>query len=143
MTKKTYRTIKQRRLPASGLLVLTIIIVVVILIAVVAAVIASQTAMGMVLDNSDISLSVSVSGNDLLVIVYPGGSADLLCETVLLVAGISEDSYLSRMPVPPGGGFITYSGLARGISGERSVSVRGIFSDGSSHMLFLDSVRFT
>jgi len=96
------------------------------------------------LDDPDVVLHMEVSGGDVIVTIYEGRRVAELYMLVLEIEGVSLPTSMSMMPAPEHGmGVIYFSNICNGITGVRKVGVRGIFTDGSSSLLKLSTIKFT
>ena len=103
---------------------------------------------GYVLDKSledpDVLLHVFVVGNDAIVTIYEGRRVDELVMLSLEIEGVSLPTSISLKPVPNSGtGQVYFTGACEGVTGIRDIAVRGIFSDGRSQLLKMNTMKFT
>jgi len=96
------------------------------------------------LEDPDVVLHMTVSGGDVIVTIYEGRRVNELSMLVLEIGGVSLPSSMSMMPAPLNGvGIVHFSDTCNGITGVRKVGIRGIFTDGSSSLLKLSTIKFT
>jgi hypothetical protein len=96
------------------------------------------------LEDPDVVLHMTVSGGDVIVTIYEGRRVNELNMLVLEIESVSLPSSMSMMPAPEyGTGIVTFSNICNGITGVRKVGIRGIFTDGSSSLLKLNTIKFT
>ncbi len=96
------------------------------------------------LEDPDVVMHVTVSGGDVVVTIYEGRKVNELSMLVLDIEGVSLPTSMSMMPAPENGvGIVYFSNICNGITGVRKVGVRGIFTDGSSTLLKLNTIKFT
>jgi len=103
---------------------------------------------GYVLDKSledpDVLLHVFVVGNDVIVTIYEGRRVDELIMISLEIEGISLPTSVSLKPAPNSGtGQVCFTGACDGVTGLKDIAIRGIFSDGTSQLLKMNTMKFT
>ena len=77
----------------------------------------------------DVGAQVSVVGEDVVVFIACGEDAADLTEVIICIEGVRLSDQEARQAVV--NNTCTFSGAARGVAGERDVSMKGVFSDGS------------
>ena len=77
----------------------------------------------------DVGAEVSVVGEDVVVFIACGEDAADLLEVIICIEGLRLSDEEARQAVV--NNTCTFTGAARGIAGERDVSMKGVFSDGS------------
>jgi len=77
----------------------------------------------------DVGAEVSVVGEDVVVFIACGEDAADLMEVIICIEGVKLSDEEARQSVV--NNTCTFPGAARGISGVRDVSLKGMFSDGS------------
>ncbi len=121
-----------------------IIVLIVLFFAVIIGFFGSDYMIQKSLDDPDVVLHMEVSGGDVIVTIYEGRRVAELYLLVLEIEGVSLPTSMSMMPAPEHGmGVIYFSNICNGITGVRKVGVRGIFTDGSSSLLKLSTIKFT
>lgn len=121
-----------------------IIVLAVFFVAVIAGFFGSDFVVQKSLEDPDVVIHVTVSGGDVIVTIYEGRRVTELSMLVLEIEGISLPTSMSMMPAPVKGvGIVTFSDTCSGITGVRKVGVRGIFTDGGSTLLKLNTIKFT
>lgn len=121
-----------------------IIVFIALFVAVVAGFFGSNYVVQKSLEDQDVVLHVAVSGGDIVVTVYDGRRVDELRMLALEIEGVSLPTSMSMMPAPQmGTGEVCFSNTCMGVTGVRKVGVRGIFTDGSSSLLKLSTIKFT
>ncbi len=96
------------------------------------------------LGDQDVVMHVTVSGGDVVVTIYEGRKVNELSMLVLDIEGVSLPTSMSMMPSPDNGvGIVYFSNICNGITGVRKVGVRGIFTNDSSTLLKLNTIKFT
>lgn len=138
------QSFKKRKQSKAGLIVVIAVVALIVLCGGVAGVVFSTKTVDNVVGESNIFLSVSVTGNDLVVQIYDQGNCRDLQHIILAIdgytmpAGIATKSLTSNFPQT-----VVYSGMAGGITGDRQVSIKGIFMDSSTSTVWIGTVRFT
>ncbi|MDO5845000.1 MAG: hypothetical protein Q4Q53_07650 [Methanocorpusculum sp.] len=119
-----------------------LIAVVLILIGGGAALLASSVGIDQVNRNAEVSVAVTVSGDDLIVKVLNDGRINDLEIIQISISGLDLVNNVAYKNVPKGGGDIVYSKVSYGVTGERSVLIRGYFSDDTNNILLVKTVDF-
>ena len=121
-----------------------IIALIVLVTAVILGFFGSDYVLQKSLEDPDVVMHVTVSGGDVIVTIYEGRRVDELIMLVLDIEGVSLPTSISMMPAPENGaGIVCFSNICNGITGVKKVGVRGIFTDGSSTLLKLNTIKFT
>ena len=121
-----------------------IFVLIVLVTAVILGFFGSDYVVQKSLEDPDVVMHVTVSGGDVIVTIYEGRKVDELIMLVLDIEGVSLPTSISMMPAPENGaGIVCFSNICNGITGVRKVGVRGIFTDGSSTLLKLNTIKFT
>ena len=84
-------------------------------------------------------LNPVISGNDIIVTIYEGKRVDEMVKISVQIEGYSP----VVRDVLKGEKEIKFIGIAMYITGTKSVGVHGMFSDGSSALLKIASLKFT
>ena len=129
-------------------LVMAVILGLVSIIIVGAFAAAALLGTGYVIDKSledpDVLLHVFVVGDDMIVTIYEGRRVDELVMVSLEIEGVSLPTSISLKPAPNSGtGEVHFTGACEGVTGVREIAVRGIFSDGRSQLLKMNTMKFT
>lgn len=96
------------------------------------------------LEDPDVMLNVFVVGNDVVVTIYEGRRVNEMIQLSIEIEGVQLPSSLSVKPAPTTGtGDVRFIGACAGITGMRGIAVRGIFSDGRSQILKMNTIKFT
>jgi hypothetical protein len=103
---------------------------------------------GYIMDKSladpDVLVNVAVRGDDVIVTIYDGRRIDELFMVSVQIEGVDLPNSVSTRHTPAAGkGEVVFKGACAGVTGERDVAVRGIFSDGKTEMLKLSKVKFS
>jgi len=121
-----------------------IIVIIVLFVAVTLGVIGTGHMMHRMLDDPDVVMHVEISGGDVIVTIYEGRRIDDLSMLILEIEGVSIPSSMSTMPAPENGeGIVRFSNICTQITGSREVGVRGVYTDGSSSLLKMSTIKFT
>ncbi|WP_319378715.1 hypothetical protein [uncultured Methanocorpusculum sp.] len=121
-----------------------IIVFIALFIAIVAGFFGSNYVVQKSLEDPDVVLHVAVSGGDLIVTVYEWRRVEELRMLVIEIEGVSLPSSMTMMPAAlTGTGAVYFTNTCVGVTGVRKVGVRGIFTDGSSTLLKLSTIKFT
>ncbi|MDO9523591.1 MAG: hypothetical protein Q7J08_07780 [Methanocorpusculum sp.] len=129
-------------------LIMIVILGIVSLIIVGACAAAVLLGTGYVIDKSledpDVLLHVFVVGNDVIVTIYEGRRIDELVMLSLEIEGVSLPTSASLKPAPNSStGEVYFTGVGEGVTGVRDIAVRGIFSDGKTQLLKMNTMKFT
>ena len=129
-------------------LVMAVILGLVSIIIVGAFAAAALLGTGYVIDKSledpDVLLHVFVVGDDMIVTIYEGRRVDELVMVSLEIEGVSLPTSIALKPAPNSGtGEVHFTGACEGVTGVREIAVRGIFSDGRSQLLKMNTMKFT
>lgn len=141
MSNRKYKTIKNRS--HSSIYALLILLAVVVIAASGGiALLVLNIGVGNVNDNSEVSVAVTISGDDLIVKVLNDGRIDELDVIHLSISGINLVDNIAYKSVPNGGGDIVYNKITYGITGDHQVLIKGYFSDNSENILLVKTVNF-
>ena len=133
---------KEKRLVMIGFL--SILILIILLVCIFAV----MHGIGYIMDKSladpDVLVNVAVRGDDVIVTIYDGRRIDELFMVSVQIEGVDLPNSVSTRHTPAAGkGEVVFKGACAGVTGERDVAVRGIFSDGKTEMLKLSTVKFS
>lgn len=96
------------------------------------------------LEDPDVVMHVAVSGGDVIITIYEGRKVEDLRMICLEIEGVSLPSEHSIHPAPlNGAGVVVFSGVCDGVTGTRTVGIRGVFADGSTMILKRLTIKFT
>ncbi|MDO5843951.1 MAG: hypothetical protein Q4Q53_02245 [Methanocorpusculum sp.] len=143
--KKHYQTIRRKKKSPAGIIFVVIgIFAVILCVGAVGIFMMSQTV-DAVVHSSDIIISVTVSGNDIVVKLYESDEADKLESIELNMEGYSLPPGYSTKSVPLTSypKIITYDSVAFGMHGNMQVSIKGIFKDGTSKIIWMDTLKMS
>ncbi|MDO5844893.1 MAG: hypothetical protein Q4Q53_07095 [Methanocorpusculum sp.] len=143
--KRQYETIKRRKKSPIGLIAIIAAVVCIVIAGACVALFLTSNAVSDVVDSSGVSLTCSVSGNDLIVTIYDTGRADDIEYITIAMEGYTIPPGYSVKSLPSGNypKSIVYEDVATGISGNMQISFRATFKDGTSSIIWMDTVRFT
>ena len=89
-------------------------------------------------------MHVAVSGGDVIITIYEGRKVEDLRMICLEIEGVSLPSEHSIHPAPlNGAGVVVFSGVCDGVTGTRTVGIRGVFADGNTMILKRLTIKFT
>ena len=121
-----------------------IFLLIVLVFAIILGFIGTDHMMHRMLNDPDVVLHVTVSGGDVIVTIYEGRRVNDLSMLILEIEGVPIPSSMSMMPAPENGeGMVCFSNICTGITGVRKVGIRGVFTDGSSSLLKMSTIKFT
>jgi len=96
------------------------------------------------LEDPDVLLHVFVVGNDVVVTIYEGRRVNELVMLSLEIEGVALPVSVSCVPVSTAGtGEVFFRNACAGVTGTRDIAVRGIFSDGGTRLLKMNTMKFT
>lgn len=144
-TKRQYQTIRRKKKSPIGLIVIILIVVLMVAGGAGVALFATANAVTDIVDSSGISLSCSVSGNDIIVTLFDGGRSNDIKAIQMEMQGYTLPPGYSLKQVPDGHfpKTIKYENVASGITGDMAISFRATFNDDTSKVIWMDTVRFT
>lgn len=140
-----YHQRRKRRKSYAGIIaVLFVVITIVIGCGIFALTMVSNTT-GKTVNNAGISINSYVSGNDIAVDILGGGESSNLVSIELILDGYTlppgySVKFTTNKEYPQK---IIYENAAKGIYDNLVVSYKGTFSDGSSKIIWKDTIRFT
>lgn len=129
-------------------MIMVVILAIISLIIIGACAGAALLGTGYVIDKSledpDVLVHVFVVGNDVVVTIYEGRKVDELVMVSLEIEGVSLPTSASLKPAPTSGtGEVYFTGVGEGVTGLRDVAIRGVFADGRTRLLKLNTMKFT
>lgn len=143
-SKKDYSTIRRGRKTSPVLLVMVLAIFAIVVIGIVLGIFIATQTVGSVVGNS-YSMSCSVSSSDVIVDINCCDRSDDIEYITIAIDGINIPTQMALKPVndrtyPR---TVLYENLAVGIYGTKTVSIQATFNDGSSKVVWINSVEFS
>ncbi|MCZ0860701.1 hypothetical protein O0S10_05575 [Methanocorpusculum sp. MG] len=138
-----YRTSSDAR---SGSVVLIILVVICIIVLLVGVGIYALTETVVSLEgDKEVNVQLMLSGNDVVVSIYPEYDASFLTSITLHIDGvvIPADQETRQVSVRNTIAYVTYSGLAKGVTGKHFIMITGRFRDGSETLIYTNKISFT
>lgn len=139
--KRQYETIKRRKKSKSVPILILIIAVVIVGGGALIGVFVAGQAVNNVVENSEVLIGASVSGDDIVVEIFDSPRSSDVVGLTISIEGYSLPQGLSTVPVTDGK--VVYHDMAIGMSGLKQVSFKAQFSDGTSKTVWIDTLRFT
>jgi cytochrome b len=92
-----------------------------------------------------VNVQLMLSGDDVVVSIYPGHDASFLTSITLHIDGvvIPAGQETRRVSVRNMLTYITYSDLAKGVTGQHFIMITGSFQDGSGALIYTNKISFT
>ena len=125
--------------PAMGV----VLVVVVIALLVGSGLFVMNNIMTEVQTSRDVQMNLVLSGNDIIVTTLPGGDAVSLRSITVYIDGSNFLSDADRTRMVSIGVLIVYENIAKGITGNRFVMVKGTFSDSNDEILKQIRIHFS
>ncbi|MDO5844515.1 MAG: hypothetical protein Q4Q53_05170 [Methanocorpusculum sp.] len=143
--KKRYETIKRKKKSPAVLIAIVVFILAAAVIGVIAGFFALSGLVGNIVDSSDILMTCTVSGNDIAVKLMKSEHSDNLVNLEVVLEGyeIPKGYSIKEIPVGDYPKTIIYENIAAGITGVKQVSIRGLFKDGTSKIIWMSSLKMT
>lgn len=140
-----YHSIRKRKKSPVGIIAVVVGVFAVVLVGLLIGFFMMSQTVDAVVHSSDIIISASVSGNDLIVKIYESKEADKLESIELNLEGYSLPPGYSTKAVPATAypKLISYDSVAFGMHGSMQVSIKGIFKDGTSKIIWMDTIKMS
>ncbi|MEA5036814.1 hypothetical protein SDC9_35349 [bioreactor metagenome] len=133
---------KEKRLVMIG--ILSMLILIIVLVCIFSAVFGMEYMINKSLADPDVLVHVTIRGDDVIVTIDEGCRVDELLMLSVQIEGVQLSNSVCTMNVSDvGTGEVVFNGACAGVTGERDIAVRGIFSDGKTEILKLYTVKFT
>lgn len=133
---------KEKRLAMIG--ILSMLILIILLVCIFSAVFGIEYMIDKSLADPDVLVHVTIRGDDVVVTICDGCRIDELLMLSVQIEGVELPNSVSTMNTPVADkGEVVFKGACAGVTGERDIAVRGIFSDGKTEILKLYTVKFT
>jgi len=114
-------------------IILIALVILIVFAAAVTGLFSSKIVMQNPFLTKDVQTAVSVSGDDVVIFISGGNDAADLREIIISISGVQLTEDQARQQVYSN--TCTFPGVAGGISGNRDMSIKGVFSDGVTSTL--------
>lgn len=129
-----------------GSVVIVILVVIGIIVLLVGVGIYALTeTIGSLEGDKKVNVHLMLSGNDVVVSIYPEYDAPSLLSVTLHIDGVAipAGQETRSVTVRDSPALITYSGLASGVIGQHFIMITGSFQDGSETLIYTNKISFT
>ncbi len=128
MRKKPGRYIKKGKTMTTAGIILIALLILILLAATITGIFSSRIVMEHPLLTKDVKTVVSVSGDDVVIFIFGGKDAADLTDIIICIKEVqlTEDQTMRHVY----NNTCIFPGVAKGISGNRDISIKGVFSDG-------------
>lgn len=96
-------------------------------------------------EDKNVHVQVMLSGDDVIIGIYPDYDASYLTSIALHIDGVVIPTGQETRPVSVGNNltYITYFGLAKGVTGQHFIMITGSFQEGSEALIYMSKISFT
>ncbi len=128
----------------SVVLVVLAVICIILLLVGVGIYVLTETVVSLE-DERKVNVQVMLSGNDVVVSIYPEYDASSLTSVTLHIDGvdISAGQNTRQVSVRDRSASLIYAGLAKGVTGQRFIMITGHFQDGAETLIYTNKISFT
>ncbi|MDO5845428.1 MAG: hypothetical protein Q4Q04_00745 [Methanocorpusculum sp.] len=135
--------IRSRKKIPAGLIVTIVIVLGIAFTGAGIGIFSMSQTVNAVIDSSEIALSCSVKGDDLIVELYQSGQSDKIVSLELVMDGYTLPSNYAVMLVPRGDypKTITYPNVFVGIYNQQTIAFKAQFTDGSIRTVWMDTLH--
>ena len=128
----------------SVVLVVLAVICVILLLVGVGIYVLTETVVSLE-DERKVNVQLMLSGNDVVVSIYPEYDASSLTSVTLYIDGvdISAGQDTRQVSVGDRSASLTYTDLAKGVTGQRFIMITGHFQDGAETLIYTNKISFT
>ncbi len=122
-------------------IILIALVILIVFAAAVTGLFSSKMVMQNPLMTKDVETAVSVSGDDVVIFISGGKDAADLREIIICINGVQLAEDQARQHVYSN--TCTFRGVVDGVSGNRDMSIKGVFSDGYISILKYCTIECT
>lgn len=142
--KNEYSTIKSGRKYGSGLTVIIIVIIAIVAVGIGITFFIAPLMVHTVVGDSEYDITASASQGDLIIDINKNDKSDRITYISIGIDGINIPDSVALKPVNDRDypRTVIYDNIVTGIHGQKTVSIKATFSDGSSKVIWIEEVQF-